>query len=117
MRTIGVVTVGRSDYGIYLLLLRALRDDSDVRIELFVTGMHLSPRFGRTVMAIEQDKFRIAERIKTLSASDTPAAIAKAIGKGVTGFAQAFDHNRPNLLVVLGCRRTFLRSPSASCGR
>lgn len=104
MRTIGVVTVGRSDYGIYLPLLRRLHDDSSIRLELFVSGMHLLPQFGQTVTAIERDGFPIAARIATLSNSDAPAAIAKAIGAGVTGFANAFDRKRPDLLVVLGDR-------------
>ena len=38
MRTIAVVTGARSDYGIYLPLLRRLADDDDVALRLMVTG-------------------------------------------------------------------------------
>lgn len=99
-----MVTVSRSDYGIYLPVLRQLRDASDVRLQLFVTGMHLCARFGSTVELIERDGFPIVERIATLSASDTPAAIASAIGAGVCGFSSAFSRHRPDILVVLGDR-------------
>jgi UDP-hydrolysing UDP-N-acetyl-D-glucosamine 2-epimerase len=104
MRQIAVVTVGRSDYGIYLPLLEAIRSDPDLELRLIVAGMHLSPEFGRTVHAIEQDRFEIADRIEMLVASDTPEAIAKSMGLGLIGYAQAYNRDRPDVLVVLGDR-------------
>lgn len=104
MRTIGVVTVSRSDYGIYLPVLRRIREDSDLRLRLFVTGMHLSPEFGLTVQTIEQDGFEISERVEVLLSSDTPEGIAKSMGLGTIGFAQAYAHSRPDILLVLGDR-------------
>ena len=104
MRTIGVVTVGRSDYRIYLPILRRLRAHPDLRLSLVVSGMHLSPEFGATVSAIEADGFEIDERVEMLLASDSPEAIAKSMGLGVIGFAQVFARRRPDILVVLGDR-------------
>jgi UDP-hydrolysing UDP-N-acetyl-D-glucosamine 2-epimerase len=66
--------------------------------------MHLVPEFGLTVQSIERDGFPIAARIEMLLGSDTPVAIAKSMGLGVIGFAQAFSTERPDILVVLGDR-------------
>lgn len=104
MRTIGVVTGSRSDYGILLPLLRAISNEPSLKLSLFVTGMHLSPEFGLTVKLIEADGFRIGERIEALLASDTPEGITKSMGLGTIGFAQAYVRTRPDLLVVLGDR-------------
>jgi UDP-hydrolysing UDP-N-acetyl-D-glucosamine 2-epimerase len=104
MRTIGVVTTARSDYGIYRPVLQRLQADADVQLKLFVSGMHLAPEFGLTVKAIEADGYPIAERVEMLLASDSPEGIAKSIGLGVIGFAQAFARCRPDILVVLGDR-------------
>lgn len=104
MRTIGVVTTSRADYGIYLPLLLRLSKDPDLETRLFVTGMHLSPDFGLTVQAIEADGFAIQERVEILLASDTPEAIAKSMGLGTIGFAQAYSRWRPDILIVLGDR-------------
>lgn len=104
MRTIGVVTVGRSDYSIYLPLLRKIQADPDLRLHLIVAGMHLSPEFGLTVKAIEADGFEIGERVEMLLSSDAPEGIAKSMGLGMIGFAQAYARFRPNILVVLGDR-------------
>ena len=104
MRTIGVVTSSRADYGIYQPVLRALQAEPEIRLRLFVTGMHLSPDFGLTVRAIEADGYEIAERVEMLLSSDSPEGIAKSMGLGTLGFSQAYARSRPDLLVVLGDR-------------
>ncbi len=104
MRTIGVVTVGRSDYGIYLPLLRAIQADPDLQLFLIVSGMHLSPEFGLTVRAIEKDGFEIGQQVEMLLSSDTPEGIVKSMGLGMIGFAQAYARFLPDILVVLGDR-------------
>lgn len=104
MRTVGVVTVGRSDYGIYVPVLRRIETDAVLRLHLIVSGMHLSPEFGRTVQMIEADGFVVNDRIEMLMSSDSPEGVAKSIGLGVLGFAQAYGRFRPDILVVLGDR-------------
>jgi UDP-N-acetylglucosamine 2-epimerase (non-hydrolysing)/GDP/UDP-N,N'-diacetylbacillosamine 2-epimerase (hydrolysing) len=104
MRTLGVVTVARSDYGIYLPLLRKIQADPDLQLHLIVAGMHLSPEFGLTAEAIEADDFEISERVEMLLSSDTPTGIAKSMGLGTIGFSQAYSRFRPDMLVVLGDR-------------
>ena len=104
MRRIAVVTVARSDYGIYTSLLRAIQAEPELELQIFATGTHLSPDFGLTVAMIERDGFTVNERVETLLAGDTPSAIAKSTGLGVIGFADLFARNQPDVLVVLGDR-------------
>lgn len=104
MRTVGVVTVARSDYGIYRSVLRALAERDDVRLQLYVGGMHLVERFGRTVDEVERDGYPIVERVDFLEEGDSPGDVATAIGRGVIGFAAAFERSRPDILLLLGDR-------------
>ena len=104
MRTIGVVTVSRSDFGIYLPILRAIKNRSDLKLRLYASGAHLSPEFGLTVREIESSGFAVDERINVLLESDTPEAVAKSMGLGTIGFAQAYARERPDLLLLLGDR-------------
>lgn len=104
MRTIGAVTVARSDWGIYQPILKRIEAHPDLRLHLLVSGAHLSPEFGLTVNDIEQDGFTVGERVEMLMSSDSPEGIAKSIGLGVIGFAQAYTRYRPDLLLVLGDR-------------
>lgn len=114
MRTIGVVTVARSDYGIYRPILRRIHADPDLRLQLYVSGTHLSPEFGTTVVDIERDGYPIAARVEMLLSSDSPEGMAKSAGLGTVGFAQAFTHARPDLLVVLGDRLEMLAAAIAA---
>jgi len=104
VRTVGVVTVGRSDYGIYLPVLRKVEVDPELKLHLIVAGMHLSPEFGLTVGAIEADGFHVDEKVEMLLSSDQPEGIAKSMGLGTIGFAQVFARFRPDILLVLGDR-------------
>lgn len=104
MRTLGVVTTSRADYGIYLPVLRRIQAEPSLALRLLVTGMHLLPRFGMTVEAIEADGLEVAERVATLSDSDDPRAIAESMARGTAGFAEVFARSRPDILVVLGDR-------------
>lgn len=114
MRTVGVVTVGRSDYGIYLPILRQIQAAPDLRLHLIVSGAHLLPEFGMTAGAIEADGFTIGDRVEMLLPSDAPEAIATSIGRGTVGFARSFAQLRPDILVLLGDRFEMLAAASAA---
>ncbi|MGO9571944.1 MAG: UDP-N-acetylglucosamine 2-epimerase [Desulfomonilaceae bacterium] len=114
MRTIGVVTGARSDYGIYLPILRRMQQVPELKMHLIVTGMHLAHQFGFTVETIEQDGFEIGDRIEMLLMSDTSEGLAKSLGVGVMGFAESYARCRPDVLLVLGDRLEMLAAVAAS---
>lgn len=104
MRTIGVVTTSRADYGIYRPVLRRIQQDPGLQLFLIVSGTHLSQSFGLTIREIEADGYPIAERVEMLLASDSPEGVAKSMGLAILGFAQLFGRVRPDILLVLGDR-------------
>lgn len=104
MRTIGVVTVGRSDYGFYLSVLKKIQADPDLKLHLIVAGMHLLPKYGLTINEIKKEGFVIAETLEIPFDSDTPAAIAKAMGVATQAFSKCYERSRPDILLVLGDR-------------
>jgi UDP-hydrolysing UDP-N-acetyl-D-glucosamine 2-epimerase len=114
VRTIGVVTAARSDYGIYRPVLRALRQTPGLDLRLYVCGMHLSPEFGCTARDIAADGFDIAEQVDMLVASDEPAGTALSMGLGMCGFARILQKNRPDILVVLGDRFEMFTAAAAA---
>jgi UDP-N-acetylglucosamine 2-epimerase (non-hydrolysing)/GDP/UDP-N,N'-diacetylbacillosamine 2-epimerase (hydrolysing) len=104
MRTVAVVTVARSDYGLLRPVIDEIRRSDDLELQLVVGGMHLSEEHGLTVREIEADGIPIAARVSALPQSDEPRAIAQAIGEGVGAFAEAFAALRPDIVLVLGDR-------------
>lgn len=113
-RRIGVVTVGRSDYGIYHPLLREIQSDEECELHLIVGGAHLSPLYGHTIEEIERDGFEIKQRVHMLLSGDSPEAVAVSIGVGVINFAGAYRNGRPDILVLLGDRFEMLAAALAA---
>jgi UDP-hydrolysing UDP-N-acetyl-D-glucosamine 2-epimerase len=104
VRTIGVVTVGRSDYGLYKPILRRIADDDGLELLLYATGAHLVPELGNTVAEIEEDGFPIAARVASVDDDDSPQAVVRAMARVTRGFADVFAERVPDLLLVLGDR-------------
>ncbi|MCK7547000.1 UDP-N-acetylglucosamine 2-epimerase [Marinobacter koreensis] len=103
-KKVAVFTGARAEYGLLHPLMIKLRRSSEFDLQLIVSGMHLSPRFGETWRVIEQDGFAIDAKVEMLLASDTACGIAKSMGVGTLGFADALERLRPDFLVILGDR-------------
>lgn len=114
MRTIAVVTVGRSDFGLLAPVLRAIAAEPQLRSHLIVTGGHLSPTFGWTVEEIRGQRFEIGDQVDMLLSADTPEGVAKSTGLGIIGLAQVYQRVRPDLLLVLGDRYEMLAATVAA---
>ncbi|HBA83802.1 MAG TPA: UDP-N-acetylglucosamine 2-epimerase (hydrolyzing) [Verrucomicrobia bacterium] len=103
-RNVAVVTVGRSDYGIYLPILRVLTEEPQLQLRVMAASAHLSDTFGRTVDRIEADGFPVSDRVEMPVEDDSAWGTAHAMALGVEGFAAAYKRARPDLLLVLGDR-------------
>jgi UDP-N-acetylglucosamine 2-epimerase (non-hydrolysing)/GDP/UDP-N,N'-diacetylbacillosamine 2-epimerase (hydrolysing) len=113
-KKICVVTGTRAEYGLLYWLMKDIEADSGLQLQLLVTGMHLSPEFGLTYRKIEEDGFRIDSKVEMLLSSDTAVGVAKSIGLGVIGFADALARLEPDLLLVLGDRFEILAAVEAA---
>lgn len=103
-RLVAVVTVGRSDYGVYRPILAAMGARADVRFGLIVSGEHLPATRRGTMAAIHQDGYPVLDTVEMLLASDSPEAVALSMGLGMIGFVHAYDRCRPDLILLLGDR-------------
>lgn len=102
-RKICVVTGTRAEYGLLYWLMKEIEADSELKLQLIVTGMHLSPEFGLTYKEIEKD-FKIDKKIEMLLSSDTAIGISKSMGLAQISFSEAYEDLNPDILVVLGDR-------------
>jgi GDP/UDP-N,N'-diacetylbacillosamine 2-epimerase (hydrolysing) len=103
-RKICVITGTRAEYGLMRWVMQGIKDDSELTLQIIATGMHLSPEFGLTYREIEKDGFQIDRKVEMLTSSDTPVGIAKSMGLGLIGCADALNELKPDLIVVLGDR-------------
>ena len=113
-RKICVITGTRAEYGLLRWVMQDIKDDAHLTLQIIVTGMHLSPEFGLTHREIEADGFRIDRKVEMLTSSDTPMGIAKSMGLGLIGFADALSELQPDLIVLLGDRFEIFAATAAS---
>ncbi|WP_067843864.1 UDP-N-acetylglucosamine 2-epimerase [Amphibacillus sediminis] len=104
MINIAILTATRSEYGLLKPLILRIKEDPDFKLNLIVTGAHLSPEFGLTYKEIENDGFDIDKKVEMLLSADSPASISKSMGLALIGFADYFTEQKPDLLIVLGDR-------------
>jgi UDP-hydrolysing UDP-N-acetyl-D-glucosamine 2-epimerase len=103
-RKICVVTTSRADFGLLCGLLKAIRVDSALRLQVVVSGMHLAREFGRTWRDIEAEGIKIDRKIRMRLTGDSNLTNLKSIGLGLNGFAEAFAGLKPEIVVLLGDR-------------
>src|SRR5690554_607852 len=113
IKKVCVVTGTRAEYGLLYWLIKAIQEDSDLELQLIVTGMHLSPEFGLTYKSIEKD-FKIDKKIEMLLSSDTSVGISKSMGLAQISFAEAYDELQPDIIIVLGDRYEIFSAASAA---
>lgn len=103
MRKICVVTSTRAEYGLLYWLLKEIKADSELELQIIATGMHLSPEFGLTYKEIEKE-FKIDKKIEILDYSHSKLDICTEMAKVYEKFAPAFSELKPDILVLLGDR-------------
>ena len=116
MRKICVATGSRAEYGILRNLMTAIKNDPELALQIIATNQHLSKLQGETYKEIERDGFTIDYKVYMAddSAPDNANSTAKAIARGISGFADAYDVLRPDLLLILGDRYEMLVAASTA---
>lgn len=102
-RLITVVTGTRSEFGLLRPVMRAIKLHSKLDLRVIVTGTHLlEPTL--TVREVESE-FPVQVRIPMQQTGETGRlADAAALGRGICGLAEAFNHHPPDVVLVLGDR-------------
>ena len=113
MRKICVVSATRAEWYLLKNLCDEIRKDKDLKLQLIVTGAHLSPEFGLTYKDIEKE-FSIDKKIPILLASDDKISICKAMSLAMSSFSEAFFELKPDIVVILGDRYEMLAIASVA---
>lgn len=114
MKKVCIVSGTRAEYGLLKPLIKRVKDDTQLELQLVVTGMHLSPEFGLTYKEIENDAFEINEKVEILLSSDSSIGISKSMGLALISFSEVFERIKPDILIVLGDRYEIFSAVSAA---
>ncbi len=114
LRKIAVITVGRSDFGIYRPILRRIRQEPALNLCLLAGGGHLDESTGHTIDQLRDEGWPIAAEFPMPLSGDTPEATAHAMGAGIAALSALYAHEKPDLLLVLGDRYEMFAAVAAS---
>ena len=103
-----VVSSGRSDYSLLYFLLNKINNYKRFKLQLVVTGSHLSKYYGNTYFDIESDGFTIDKKIYLNDKIVKNKDINTSISNGINKFNNYFSINKPDLLILLGDRYELL---------
>lgn len=104
MKKIAVFTGSRADYFLLVDLMRKIKLSKKLKLQLIVSGAHLSKKFGNTWKQIKIDGFKINEKVDILVSGNNPSKVLKTVSNGLVRFTKSLKNLSPDFLVILGDR-------------
>ena len=104
MKNVCVVTSTRAEYGLLSRLIHRLGEYDDIKVNLVVTGTHLSEKYGETVREIEADGVKIAAAIPILNEVNDGYDMSCVVAEAIKGFGSFLKRTPQDCTVLLGDR-------------
>lgn len=110
MKKIAVVTTTRAEYGLLHPIIRELRksEGEGLRIELIVSGTHLSRNYGYTIDEIRANGDRVDHEIPIPTDSASPVSISANQAEALVRFTELFAAEKYHAVILLGDRYEML---------
>jgi len=108
IKNILVVTGSRADYGLLKRLMKLIDSDPEMKLQIIVTGSHLSSKHGLTYKEIEEDGFQIGFKVDIIENIIDAQSTARAMSKAQNEITKILIEIKPDLMVVLGDRYEIL---------
>lgn len=101
---IALISCGRSDYSIYLPLMKKLTSDKYFDLDVIAFGTHVSRFYNRTVDKFYEDGFNVTYEIESIVLGDSSEAISSSMGLTMIKFSSIWAKEDYDLIMVLGDR-------------
>ncbi|MBI4779460.1 UDP-N-acetylglucosamine 2-epimerase (hydrolyzing) [Candidatus Falkowbacteria bacterium] len=111
-KKIAVITGSRADFGLITPVLFAIKKSKKLDLQLYITGLHLMPRFGKTANEVKR-LFPKAVEIRAIFKNDERSAAADFSGILINKLVGVFRKNRPDFVLILGDRPEILSAALA----
>lgn len=103
-RRVCFVTGTRAEFGLMATTLRAIRRHPKLKLQVVVTGMHLSRARGESQRAIEADGWMIDRVVPWPDRSANPVSTAQHTGAAMAKLARVLDELQSDVVLVVGDR-------------
>jgi UDP-hydrolysing UDP-N-acetyl-D-glucosamine 2-epimerase len=103
-RKVGVVLTVRGNYAKTKSVLKAIKQNPNLELQLIVGGATILPKFGNPITLIEADGFQINEKVHFLLEGETLITMAKSAGLAIIELATTFGNLKPDIVVAIADR-------------
>lgn len=114
MYNIAYATGSRAEYGITKRYLKKLSENSEINLELLVTGTHLDHNYGYTIDEILNDDFNVALKVPFSINTEKNEYIIKSMAIVLEKFGEFFENKNYDLVIILGDRYEMLSVATAA---
>lgn len=114
MKTICVITGSRAEYWLFKPLIDKILKSKKLKLQLVVTGTHLSKYYGLTYKEIQKNNHKIDKKIPIITNSDTKYDVCQSVSKGLHKFADVYKSLSPDMILILGDRYEIFAAASAA---
>jgi len=114
MLNIGLISCGRSDYNIYLPLMKKLNNDPNINLKVIAAGTHLLSKYGNTIDLFAKDNIEVTYKINTISENDSSEGITLSMVDTITEFTKIWKQSEYDLVFVLGDRYEMFAAASST---
>jgi UDP-N-acetylglucosamine 2-epimerase (non-hydrolysing)/GDP/UDP-N,N'-diacetylbacillosamine 2-epimerase (hydrolysing) len=109
-----VVTGSRAEYGLLKNIIKLIKSEPTMQLQIVATGSHLVEKFGSTYKEILEDGINIDFKIDILDEVINEQTTSIAMGKVQAEVSKVLQETKPDLLLVLGDRYEILAAAIAA---
>lgn len=114
MKKIGILSCGRSDFNIYLPLLKYLEDSNDFDLSIIAFGTHTSHFHGYSLKLFHEQGFKKIISVDALLSDDKQDSIAISMGLTQIRMTEIWRNEIFDILICLGDRYEMFAAISSS---
>jgi UDP-hydrolysing UDP-N-acetyl-D-glucosamine 2-epimerase len=103
-RKIGVVLGSRANYASIKSVMRELKKEESVDLEVYAGAATLLDKFGNAAKLIEKEGFEITAKYYMLVEGETPETMALSTGLGIMKLTDIFMNRKPDMVITVGDR-------------
>lgn len=113
VRKICILSGKRGGFGSLIRTMNLIVQNPNLELQLIVTDMHVSKKFGKTLVEVEKN-FPVAAKIDMRQESGDSAARSEALGVCLQKITKVFQKLKPDIFLCLGDRGEVLSAVIAA---
>ena len=103
-RKIAVVIGSRANYASIKSVIRALKNNTNIELQIFVGASAILEKYGNVINLIKEDGFKIRDRFYMIIEGENPETMSMSTGLGIIKLTEIFTRYTPDIVITIGDR-------------